>query len=192
MSRNPHKTRCQVPGCRNWAMRGHTHCRSHRDRELGPRHAGAPSGNLNALRTGHHAHPLSPDDLDQLVHAILRTPDQLPHHLDLTIQSIHRRCQDPVKTLLVLQALVPALLSRVADGLFIAELHAFLDQLPPARQSRFELSIWRQALRLSPVHKLELLRTVQRAIARKLQSSAEAPCPADPPPAPARNEGDSA
>ena len=21
MPRNPHKTRCQVPGCRNWAMR---------------------------------------------------------------------------------------------------------------------------------------------------------------------------
>ena len=31
---------CQVPGCRNWAMRGHTHCRPHRDPELGPR--GAP------------------------------------------------------------------------------------------------------------------------------------------------------
>jgi hypothetical protein len=31
MPRNPHKTRCQVPGRRNWAMRGHTHCRSHRD-----------------------------------------------------------------------------------------------------------------------------------------------------------------
>jgi hypothetical protein len=169
MSRNPHKTRCQVPGCRNWAMRGHTHCRPHLDAVLGPRGAGAPPGNLNALRTGHHAQPLSPDELDQLVQAILRAPHQLPHHLDRTIQSIHRRCQEPVKTLLALQALLPAILSRVADDLFIVELHAFRQQLPPARQSQFEIEIWRHALQLSPVRKLELIRKLQRA------ASAQAP-----------------
>ena len=164
MSRNPHKTHCQVPGCRAWAMRSHTHCRPHRDAELGPRGAGPPSGNLNALRSGHHAHPLSSDDLGLLAQAILHAPDQLPHHLDLTIQSLHHRCHDPVKTLLALQALVPALLSRVADELFVAELHAFRDQLPLARQGQFELSIWHHALRLSPAHKLELLRKLQRTI----------------------------
>ena len=51
MPRNPSKRRCQVPGCRNWAMRANTRCRPHRDRELGPRGAGAPAGNLNALHT---------------------------------------------------------------------------------------------------------------------------------------------
>ena len=58
MPRNPHKTRCQTPNCRSWAMRGRTHCRTHSDRELGPRNAGAPQSNLNALKDGQHAHPL--------------------------------------------------------------------------------------------------------------------------------------
>jgi hypothetical protein len=181
MARNPHKTRCLVPGCRNWAMRGHTRCRPHRDAELGPRGAGAPPGNLNALRTGENAHPLSPDDLGQLAQSILRTPDQLPHHLDRTIQSIHRRYRDPVKTLLALQALVPVLLSRVADDLFVAELHALRQQLPPAHQGQVELAIWRRAVPLSPIHKLELLRKLQRATsAQGAQPSAEAATP-DPP-----------
>jgi hypothetical protein len=36
MPRNSQRTRCQVPGCRNWAMRGHSHCHPHHDSELGP------------------------------------------------------------------------------------------------------------------------------------------------------------
>jgi hypothetical protein len=188
MPRNPHKTRCQVPGCRNWAMRGHTHCRSHRDSELGPRGAGAPRQNLNALRTGDHTHPLTRDDLDQLVHSILSTPHQLPHHLDLTTQSIHHRCNDPLKTLLAIQSLVPSLLSRVADGLFIAELHALLEQLPPSRRSQFELIAWRQALLVGPVRKLELLRTLRE----RIQASADASTTGAHPPAPGRHGGGSA
>jgi hypothetical protein len=38
MSRNPHRTHWQVPSCRNWTVRGHTHCRPRRnskDREDG-------------------------------------------------------------------------------------------------------------------------------------------------------------
>jgi hypothetical protein len=50
MPGNLHKTRCQIPGCRNWAMCGHTHYRPRRDSELGPRGASAPHDNLNALR----------------------------------------------------------------------------------------------------------------------------------------------
>jgi hypothetical protein len=180
MPRNPHKTRCQVPGCRNWAMRDHTHCRSHRDAELGPRGAGAPCHNLNALRTGHDAHPLTRDDLDQLVHTILRAPDQLPRHLYLTTQSIHRRCQDPVKTLLALQALIPSLLSRVADAIFVAELHDLLEELPPSRRSQIELFTWRQALQGGPIRKLEFL----RALRDRIQASAGASTLGTPPPAP--------
>jgi hypothetical protein len=112
-------------------MRDHTHCRSHRDSELRPRGAGAPHHNLNALRTGHHAHPLTRDDLDQLVHSILRTPDLLPHHLDRTAQSIHHRSQDPVKALLALQTFAHSLLSRVTYDLFIGELPTVLGEAPP-------------------------------------------------------------
>jgi hypothetical protein len=75
---------------------------------------------------------------------------------------------------------VPLLLSRVADGLFVAELHALLEQLPPSRRSQFELSVWRQALLLSPVHKLELLRQLHRRAA----SRAAATSPSTQPPAP--------
>jgi hypothetical protein len=184
MPRNPHKTRCQMPGCRNWAMRGHTHCRSHRDSDLGPRGAGAPPGNLNALRTGRHTHPLTPDELGQLVHAILHAPEKLPHHLDLTIHSIHRRVQDPVKTLLALHSLVPTLLSRLADELFIAELHALRHQLPPTRQSQFEITVWRHALLFSPVRKLEFI----HGLGHRLKLAAEEPAPGTPPPAPTRDE----
>jgi hypothetical protein len=161
MPRNPEKTRCQVPGCRNYAIRGRTHCRSHSDAELGPRGAGAPPGNLNAVRTGRDAHPLSRDDLDQLVHSILSDPDQLPHHLDVAIQSLHDRAGDPVKTLVALQALVPDLVNRVADGLFIERLRALVHQLPPSRRKGAELSVWRQALLLGPIAKLELLNQLQ-------------------------------
>ena len=80
MPRNLNKTPCQVPGCRSWAMRGHTHCRAHRDDELGPRGAGAPSGNLNALKHGHHAQPLPLPDVKHLARQIIEqegTPDEI-------------------------------------------------------------------------------------------------------------------
>jgi len=76
MPRNPSKTPCAVPGCRNWSMRDHTHCRAHHisssvgarpDAELGPRSVGAPGGNLNALKHGRYSNPLSESDLERLV-----------------------------------------------------------------------------------------------------------------------------
>jgi hypothetical protein len=33
MPRNPNKTHCTEPGCRNWAMRGRAHCSAHRTRD---------------------------------------------------------------------------------------------------------------------------------------------------------------
>jgi hypothetical protein len=162
-------------------MRGHTRCRPHRDPELGPRGAGAPSGNLNALRTGQHAYPLSPEDLDQLVDTILGAPDQLPGHLDRAIRSIHRRCPDPVKALLALQALLPTLLSRVADGLFTIEFPALINGLPPAWRSQFEFAIWHQALELNPVRKLEFLRRFQRHGTHGSKASPGAPFPGTSP-----------
>jgi hypothetical protein len=82
MPRNPNKTHCQAPGCkavlRTAAIRGHTHCRSHRDAELGPRGAGAPPGNLNALKTGQDAHPLSRSGSAPLPNRSPSTPANSP------------------------------------------------------------------------------------------------------------------
>ena len=59
MPRNPNKKRCQIPNCRSWAMHEHSHCRAHLDHQLGPRGAGPPKGNVNALKSGRYAKPLS-------------------------------------------------------------------------------------------------------------------------------------
>jgi hypothetical protein len=97
-------------------MRGHTRCRSHRDRELGPRGGGAPAGNLNALKTGDHTHPLPLLGLQRLVRQIARQPDQLPDHLHLVARSIHSRTGDPHKTLIAFRALLTDLIPQVARG----------------------------------------------------------------------------
>jgi hypothetical protein len=136
MPRNPHKTHCKVPGCRAWAMRGHTRCRAHRDAELGPRGAGAPRGNLNALKHGHHSHPLPPPDLEQLAGHVTGHPDDLPYQIGLAVQSLQSRAPDPLVTLIALRRLLSQLITAVATRLFAAELQAFLRDLPlPLRTS---------------------------------------------------------
>jgi hypothetical protein len=160
MPRNPNKTHCQAPGCHNWAMRAHTHCRSHRDAELGPRGAGAPPGNLNALKTGQDAHPLSRSGLRTLAQQIASDPQQLPSHLQPAIGSIHARTRDPVKTLLALQAMFTDLLPLVAQNLFTAELETLLHQVPPQRRSSLQTIVWKQAVRLGPEAKLRFLRAI--------------------------------
>lgn len=135
MPRNPRKTRCQIPGCRSWAMRGHSLCRSHRDAELDPRGGGAPPHNLNALKTGAHAHPLPPLDLDQLAKNLVRDPDHLPDHLAAALQSIHDRTHDPYKTLVALHKALPELLNLVVTHLYAAEVRAIVRQLPPSQRA---------------------------------------------------------
>lgn len=66
--RNPNKTRCtgvtaSGSPCRNYAMPDSSRCRSHRDRELGPRAVGAPKGNRNAVTHGFYSQYLTQDDL---------------------------------------------------------------------------------------------------------------------------------
>jgi hypothetical protein len=115
-------------------MRGHTRCRSHRDRELGPRGGGAPPGNLNALKTGEHAHPLSPNDLRLVASQVVRQPHQLPDHLDLIVRSIHSRTSDPYNTLVALRAALSDLMPQVAVALFKTELDAQLRRIPPSQR----------------------------------------------------------
>ncbi len=63
MPRNPHKTRCAVPNCRAWAVRGSDppRCSPHSGR------AGAPPGNRNRLVHGFYANVLHPQELADLV-----------------------------------------------------------------------------------------------------------------------------
>ena len=87
MSRNPNKTYCTMPGCRNWAMRGHERCRWHTTEasttQDGARGPGAPLHNLNALKHGASANPLPSAALRELIAAILSDADDLPYQLGL-------------------------------------------------------------------------------------------------------------
>lgn len=136
MPRNRDKAPCQIPACRNWAMRGHAHCRSHRDRELGPRGGGAPPGNLNALKTGDHTHPLPLSELRPLADQLVRHPDQLPDLLDPIVRSIHSRIRDPYKALVALQTTLTDFRQQVAAALFKTEVDALLRRLPSSQRDR--------------------------------------------------------
>jgi hypothetical protein len=158
MPRNLDKTPCQVPGCHSWAMHGHTRCRSHRDRELGPRGGGAPPGNLNALKTGQQAHPTPISDLRDVANQVILQPDQLPDCLHGLAGSIHSRTRDPYRTLIAFRALLSDLIPLVATNLFIAEMRTLLGRLPPARRSTVATTFRKQMERQSPEAALLSLR----------------------------------
>jgi len=139
-------------------MRGHTRCRSHRDRELGPRGGGAPPGNLNALKTGHQAHPTSVSDLRGVANRVVLQPDQLPDCLHGLAGSIHSRTRDPYKALVAFQALLSDLIPLVATDLFVAEMRTLLGRLPPAQRSLVVSTFRQQVGRLSPAAALLSLR----------------------------------
>jgi hypothetical protein len=117
-------------------MRGHAHCRSHRDRELGPRGGGAPPGNLNALKTGDHTHPLPLSELRPLAFQLARQPDQLPDLLDPIVRSIHSRIRDPYRALVALQTTLTDFRQQVAAALFKTEVDALLRRLPSSQRGR--------------------------------------------------------
>jgi hypothetical protein len=71
-------------------MRGRTHCRSHLDHIVGSRGVGAPDGNLNAIKSGDHAHPLSDRYIMDLAHKLVQRPDQLKTKLNQVINQLYR------------------------------------------------------------------------------------------------------
>ena len=127
-------------------MRGRTHCRTHSDRELGPRNAGAPQSNLNALKEGQHAHPLPRPDLRVLALQIVQEPNDLPLHIGRTLQSLQSRSPDPLKALRGLNLIISELIPLVAGNLFAAELESFLQHFPPSRRPHHRAAIWRETL----------------------------------------------
>jgi hypothetical protein len=164
MPRNPNKTPCQAPRCRAWAMRGGTRCRAHRDDKLGPRGAGAPPGNLNALKHGRHSHPLPQPDLERLAGHVLEQPDDLPFQVGLAAQSLQARVGDPLVTLVALCRLLCQLTDLVATRLYTFELKAILHDLPPELLSKAREMIAGSAPHRSPVEMVRFLRNVKKQL----------------------------
>jgi hypothetical protein len=145
-------------------MRDHTHCRAHRDAELGPRGAGAPPGNLNALKHGRYSHPFSRSDLESLAAALIERPSDLFSHLDLAIQSIQARTGDPLMTLIALRVFIPQLTRVIAARLFIPELQALLQSLPPPRCLKVMAVIVKAVSGYSPERRLLFVRNVRKQL----------------------------
>ncbi len=164
MPRNPDKRRCEVPGCRAWAMRGHTRCRAHRDAELGPRGAGAPPGNLNALKHGRYSHPLPPPDLERLADRLVQRPQDLPYRVGLAARAVQDRADDPLMALVALRRLLTQLIPLVAARLFALELRAFFQHLPARLRAPTLDLIRRSVPRDSPEERLLLLRKLEKTI----------------------------
>ena len=169
MPRNPLKALCQIPGCCSWAMRGSLRCRTdvliraHRDGELGPRAAGAPMGNLNALQHGEYLNPLSAQEVESLAGRMLDRPDELPQQVALLLRSVYARTGDPFLTLVFLRCLLPGLVNWIAGSLFAAELEAFLGPLPPPARRRAQGIVDHYIGRCGPEQQLLILRKIKRS-----------------------------
>jgi len=166
MPRNPKKTRCQVSYCRAWAMRGHTRCRSHRDHELGPRNAGAPPRNLNAIKHGGYSFVLPSEQRLLLAEQILRQPDDLISHLGPIIQSLQQRTGDPIKNVAALSHLLARLVPCMIPLQFQIELEAFLRTVPPTRRKAFMDVLRCNSGSLDGWKRLSMLRAIIRGVRR--------------------------
>jgi hypothetical protein len=137
------------------------------DHILGPHRSGAPKRNLNALKTGRYANPLSRENLELTAHAIAQHPNQIAEILSGHIDLLHSRIGDSYLTLLVVGRLTEQLSAFVADQCFHLELADFLETLPPASRLSMETSIWKHALPFDPLNRLVLLRGVINGTASK-------------------------
>ena len=162
MPRNPHKTRCTVSGCRAWAMRGRTRCRPHLDGELGPRCAGPPQGNLNALRHGRYSQPLTTSALERLVAEIIEHPDDIHHAIASVTQAVQARNGDAYQTLLVLRELFKQLAPLFAGHLFVAQVKAFLQSIPEAHRESVLTIIQRSTAGLTVEDRLLFLEKISQ------------------------------
>ena len=132
---------------RDWEPGEPALCRPHRDAELGPRGAGAPQGNLNALVHGRYSNPLPPPDLERLVAVALDRPDDLPLEIGLAVRSIHARTACTLLTVHALCRLLSHVAARLSARLLRAELRAKLRSSPSASESANSLRANAQAPR---------------------------------------------
>ena len=139
------------------------HCRSHMDHILGPHRAGAPKGNLNAVKTGRFAQPAWRTQFSQAESA-QPNPHQAAEILSGHITRIQDRTGDAYLTLLLLARLTEQLLPLVADHRFHLELSRFLNSLPPASRPSMEKTVWKYAAPYNPFDRLTLLRGIINGI----------------------------
>ena len=108
----------------------------------GTRGGGAPPGNLNAVGTGRHVHPLTPADLQHLAHQITNYPQVSPKWLGQVVDSVQSRTGgDPYQTLVAVRSALSQVGSHVAADLFKTEIAALLAQLTPSQRDLFRRSI---------------------------------------------------
>ena len=143
-------------------MRNHDHCRTHRDAELGPRGAGPPLGNLNALKHGTQSHPLSAPELERLVAAAVAQPQDLPFQVGLALRSIQARTGDTFLALAAFRTLLSQLTDRVAGHLFDVELRDMLRPIPPSTGRFIRTVFEQQTARTTPQERLLILRKIKK------------------------------
>jgi hypothetical protein len=161
MPRNPNKRHCQTPRCHNWAMRYHSHCRVHRNPELGSGPTGAPQANFNAVKTADYAQPLTQDQLRDLAVRLAHDPHGFDRQLLPVIIDIHQRADHhALKTILLLRQLLDQLFDPVATAIFNLMLEDYLDKLPEAERPDFQAYIWKHAVRFTPLNRIVLLQKI--------------------------------
>ena len=166
MPRNPNKKQCAHPNCRNYAMRGRELCRPHLDPILGPRGAGAPKGNLNAIKTGSAAH-FNPDKLKDLAQCIIDDSHHYHRRLLQYLEQVARPPADPVKSLVVLRSLIETLIPIVAENLFTGETDELILSYPVHIRPSIQVLIWRAFLPLPPLKRLLKFRKMRDQLLAK-------------------------
>lgn len=138
-------------------MRGYDLCRAHRDPVFGPRGCGAPKGNRNAVKTGAYTHTLPHELIRRLAHYLVTEPDQYIKHMTWALKRLHYRA-DPCVSLQILVILIRQLQPQIANNLFIRELDAYVEQLPPEARTEIRARSWQALNTIDPIERLYLFR----------------------------------
>jgi hypothetical protein len=151
-------------------MRGYDQCRSHLDHTLGPRGAGAPRGNLNAVKTGQYANPMSYSMLRDLGTEIARNPDSFRATFAAHVDDLYRRvafgppAARAYRTLLILQETMEQLVPHVANALFIEEIELLAEDCPPQNRNLYKHDLWSLLAPLSPHERLLAILNHKRSL----------------------------
>jgi hypothetical protein len=171
MPRNPDKKQCSKPNCHSFAMRGRDLCRSHLDPVLGPRGAGAPKGNLNALGADSlknaTASRFNQVELKNLAQQIIDDPHHYHSLLLEYLEQVGLPPADPLKSLIVLRAMIETLLPFIGEDLFTIEANEFIQRFPDHARPTVQLLIWQGYVHLPPLQRLLEFRKMRDQILAK-------------------------
>jgi hypothetical protein len=170
-------------------MRGYDLCRSHLDPTLGPRGAGAPYGNLNAIKTGEHINPTGYAALKRLANQIANDPDSFHDLITAHIDDLYNRVgygqalPRSLRTIIALQHTMKQLIPHLTNVLFIKELDCLAQSSPPEDRAAVKHDIWALLAPYSPRQRLMALVEARRRDEerdRRRQQTAEQPAPSNP------------